>query len=85
VFYREHAAGTYGVFSYWSSEFVAEVPWLVLFSIIYSVILYFSIGFINDAGKASKSTGLTCVLSSSLDRLNSNLYASSLRACQLPS
>ncbi|KAI3429335.1 hypothetical protein D9Q98_005430 [Chlorella vulgaris] len=51
VFYREHAAGTYGVFSYWSSEFVAEVPWLVLFSIIYSVILYFSIGFINDAGK----------------------------------
>ncbi|KAL4440309.1 hypothetical protein ABPG75_003310 [Micractinium tetrahymenae] len=51
VFYREHAAGTYGVVPHWFAEFGAEVVWLAGISIIYSIIVYFSIDFITDAGK----------------------------------
>lgn len=41
VFYREHTAGTYSVVSFWAAELLAEVPWVVLNSIIYSIIVYF--------------------------------------------
>ncbi len=54
VFYREHAAGTYGVFPYWVAEFVAELPWVAAKSLLYSVIVYFSIGFISDPGKVRR-------------------------------
>ncbi|PSC69400.1 Pleiotropic drug resistance 1 [Micractinium conductrix] len=51
VFYREHAAGTYSVVPFWLAELLAEGPWLVASALIYSVIVYFSIGFINDGAK----------------------------------
>ncbi|KAL4428984.1 hypothetical protein ABPG77_006023, partial [Micractinium sp. CCAP 211/92] len=51
VYYREHAAGTYGALPYWFAEYGAEVVWLVAIAFLYSIIVYFSIGFITDAGK----------------------------------
>lgn len=41
VFYREHTAGTYSVVPFWAAELLAEVPWVVANSLIYSIIVYF--------------------------------------------
>jgi ABC-type multidrug transport system permease subunit len=51
VFYREHAAGTYNVIPFWAAELLAEVPFLVVNAMVYSVVAYWSIGFIADAAK----------------------------------
>ncbi len=42
VYYREHAAGTYGALPYWFAEYGAEVVWLVAIAFLYSIIVYFS-------------------------------------------
>lgn len=41
VYYREHTAGTYSVLSFWAAELLAEVPYIVFNSLIYSIIVYF--------------------------------------------
>ncbi|KAL4433696.1 hypothetical protein ABPG75_000137 [Micractinium tetrahymenae] len=51
VYYREHTAGTYSVLPFWAAELLAEVPFVVANSMIYSIIVYFSVGFIADASK----------------------------------
>lgn len=40
VFYRERAAGSYGVVPFWLSETLGEVPWVLLNAALYSVVVY---------------------------------------------
>ena len=40
VFVRERAAGLYGCFAYLAAEFLADVPWSLLNSILYSALFY---------------------------------------------
>ena len=51
VYYREHAAGIYGVLPYSMAEILIEVPYITVMCLVYSVIVYFWIGFIADAAK----------------------------------
>lgn len=51
IYYREHAAGTYSCLAYSLAEGIVELPYLLGQSILYSIIVYWSIGFAADAGK----------------------------------
>jgi ABC-type multidrug transport system permease subunit len=45
VFYRERAAGTYAPEAYSLAIGFAEVPWVCLLAVVYSLIAYWAIGF----------------------------------------
>lgn len=51
VFYRERAAGLYGVFPWATALVDVELPWVTAQTLIYSIIVYFMISFELDAGK----------------------------------
>lgn len=51
VFYRERAAGIYAVSPYTLGQSVAELPYLTVQVVIYSIIVYFMIGFETSAKK----------------------------------
>ncbi|GAB4822452.1 hypothetical protein N2152v2_009498 [Parachlorella kessleri] len=51
VYYREHAAGMYSVGPYIAAEFLVELPYVLFQSVIYSLLIYWMIGFVADAGK----------------------------------
>ncbi|PRW60703.1 Pleiotropic drug resistance 1 [Chlorella sorokiniana] len=51
VLYRERGAGIYGMVPYWAAEQLAEVPWIIMLATVYSLIVYWGMGFIADAGK----------------------------------
>jgi ABC-type multidrug transport system ATPase subunit/ABC-type multidrug transport system permease subunit len=51
VYYREHAASFYSCSAFSLSEAVIELPYLVVQAVLYSVIVYFAIGFAVDVGK----------------------------------
>jgi hypothetical protein len=40
VFYRERAGGTYTVIPYIAAEFLVEAPYLLLQSVVYSLLVY---------------------------------------------
>ncbi len=40
VFYRERAAGIYSVGPYVLAEFLVELPYIIIQSVIYSLIVY---------------------------------------------
>jgi ABC-type multidrug transport system permease subunit len=44
-FYRERAAQTYNAFYYWLGAFVVEIPYVVLCSLVFTVIFYPFVGF----------------------------------------
>lgn len=50
VYYREKAGGTYGTIPYAIAEFAVEIPYLIVQAVVYSVIVYFMIGFKSEAG-----------------------------------
>ncbi|KAK4487758.1 hypothetical protein RD792_005567 [Penstemon davidsonii] len=45
VFYRERAAGMYSAFPYAFSQFLIEIPYVLVQSIVYAVIVYSMMGF----------------------------------------
>lgn len=51
VFLREYAGKLYGVFSYFTSKSVIEVPFQVIFPFVTAVCVYFAVGFTADAGR----------------------------------
>ncbi|CAL1397627.1 unnamed protein product [Linum trigynum] len=51
VFYREKAAGMYSPLAYAAAQGIVEVPYIVVQTILYSIITYFMINFERDAGK----------------------------------
>lgn len=51
VFYRERSGGTYTVFPYILTEFLVEVPYLIVQAVVYSALVYWIVGFQANAGK----------------------------------
>jgi ABC-type multidrug transport system permease subunit len=51
VFLREHLGGYYSLPAYLMSKIVVELPYQILFPFMYSVIVYFMIGYQMDAGR----------------------------------
>ena len=51
VFYRERAAGYYAVLPYAWAQGTVEIPYILVQSVIYSVIVYSMIGFDWTAAK----------------------------------
>lgn len=51
VFLREYSGKLYGVWSYFTSKSIIEVPFQVIFPFITSVCIYFAVGFTEDAGR----------------------------------
>ncbi|CAI0467872.1 unnamed protein product [Linum tenue] len=51
VFYREKAAGMYSPLAYAAAQGIVEIPYIVVQTILYSIITYFMINFERDAGK----------------------------------
>ncbi|XP_031100886.1 ABC transporter G family member 31 [Ipomoea triloba] len=51
VFYREKAAGMYSSFPYAAAQGLIEIPYIMLQTVIYGTITYFTINFERTAGK----------------------------------
>ncbi len=49
LFLRERADGIYSTFAYWFSKTMADFPAQIVFPLIFSVLTYFIMGFVNDA------------------------------------
>jgi hypothetical protein len=50
VYYRERAAFAFAPWIHSSSLFVVDVPYLIVFALIFTAISYFMVGLYNDAG-----------------------------------
>lgn len=51
AFYRERSSGLYGTLAYTMAQGMAELPYLIVQGLLYTVITYFLIGFASDASK----------------------------------
>ena len=49
VFLKEESAKMYGTFSYWMSRNVVELPYIIFFPLLQSLILYWFVGLSNTA------------------------------------
>ncbi len=51
VFYRERAANMYSTIPYSLSFTLAEIPYLVVSSLLFSLVFYFTVGLYSDVAK----------------------------------
>lgn len=51
VFYRERAAGAYRVLPYYMARVLIEYPFMLISTVLFSLILWFGCGYPVDAGK----------------------------------
>jgi ATP-binding cassette subfamily G (WHITE) protein 1 len=51
MFLKDYKEGLYGVIAYYYSKFIAELPTVILFTLIYSLIVYFSCDLNRESAK----------------------------------